>query len=96
MMKFARVFLVGAMLVASPTAVYAGTQSNAAPAPPPGSYQRTCWEIKVIGDTLYAQCGDSNSAVENTQLRGYASANGRDIANCNGALTIGSCPPARR
>lgn len=61
---------------------------------PNGSYQQTCTQISVSGSTLYARCPNSQGNLKDTQLNNYASADGQDIANCNGVLTIGRCPSA--
>lgn len=52
---------------------------------PAGSYQRTCRNIGVQGDTLYAECQDTHSNWQSTQLRDYDRCNG-EIQNLNGNL----------
>lgn len=87
-----RLIAAGILLAASPSAVLAGNQSTTPVAPPPGTYQQSCLHIAVQGTTLTAQCFDAQGYEKSAQLKNYARANGQDIANCNGVLTIGSCP----
>lgn len=95
-MKRAPILLVAAMLSVSPSAVYAGNQdTGSTTTPPPGSYQQSCMNISVDGTTLNARCRDTNGVPNFTQLKNYPSAQGHDIANCDGVLTIGSCANRR-
>jgi len=59
---------------------------------PPGTYRKTCINISVSGTTLNALCRKSSGTRISAQLNNYASAGTRDIANCEGVLTIGRCP----
>ncbi|WP_392530160.1 CVNH domain-containing protein [Nostoc sp. C117] len=58
---------------------------------PPGSYQRSCWNIQAIGNTngditLYATCSNGNGEAVNSQLRHYDTCK-EDISNIDGYLT---------
>jgi CVNH domain len=56
----------------------AGLSSSAfAQAPPPGSYQQSCSEIRVYGTTLSAICRGEHGRTQQTAL---------DIANCRGDI----------
>ena len=91
------ILLAAAILLVSPSVVYAGNKdTGSAGTPPPGSYQQSCINISVSGSTLYALCRKSTGSLNNAALYNYASAGGQDIANCEGALTIGRCPSAYR
>jgi len=63
---------------------FAGT---AAPAQqiPGGSYQQTCRDINARGNTLYAECMDTNRNWQRTQLRDFNRCRG-EIQNLNGQL----------
>ncbi len=52
---------------------------------PRGSYQQTCQDISVSGDTLQASCQKRNSKWRQTSLRNYNRCTG-DITNNNGRL----------
>ena len=52
---------------------------------PSGSYQQTCRNIGVRGDTLYAVCMDVNRNWQRTQLDDYDRCRG-EIQNLNGSL----------
>lgn len=52
---------------------------------PSGSYQQTCQNIGVRGDTLYASCRNVNGGWQNTELRDYNRCNGQ-IENVDGNL----------
>ena len=52
---------------------------------PPGSYQQTCRNVGVRGDTLYADCMDTNRNWQRTQLNDYDRCRG-EIQNLNGQL----------
>jgi CVNH domain len=52
---------------------------------PPGSYQQTCRNIGVRGNTLYADCQDTNRNWQAAQLRDFDRCNG-EIQNLNGSL----------
>ena len=52
---------------------------------PPGSYQQTCRNVGVRGDTLYADCQDANRNWQRTQLNDYNRCPG-EIQNLNGSL----------
>ncbi len=56
---------------------------------PSGSYQSSCKNVDVSGDTLTANCQDHDGKWEATQLRDYRSC-GNDIMNDNGALRCGN------
>lgn len=70
---------------------HAGNTSSNSTEIPPGTYKASCWDIYVKKATLYASCSTSIGTPSNTSLPNYATANGQDIANCNGKLTIGGC-----
>jgi hypothetical protein len=63
---------------------FAGTSSSAQQVPG-GSYQQTCRNIGVRGNTLYADCQDTNRNWRSTQLRDYNRCRG-EIQNLNGNL----------
>ena len=52
---------------------------------PPGSYQQTCNNVSVNGDTLTANCQDSSGNWRSAQLPGFQRCAG-EITNDNGAL----------
>ena len=52
---------------------------------PGGSYQQTCRNINARGNTLYAECEDTNRNWRSTQLRDYNRCRG-EIQNINGNL----------
>ena len=60
---------------------------TAAPAQqiPGGSYQQTCRDINARGNTLYAECMDTNRNWQRTQLRDFNRCRG-EIQNLNGNL----------
>ena len=72
--------------VAALAMVLGGTAKPAAAQQvPPGSYRQTCRNIGVQGDTLYADCMDTNRNWQSTQLRDYDDCIG-EIQNLNGSL----------
>jgi hypothetical protein len=56
--------------------------------PPGGSYQASCKNIKVRGDSLFARCKDYNNHWVDTSLADYGRCRG-DISNTGGQLTCG-------
>ena len=71
-------------IVALLALVFAGTSSSAQQVPG-GSYQQTCRNIGVRGNTLYAECQDTDRHWRSTQLRDYNRCRG-EIQNLNGNL----------
>lgn len=72
--------------VAALALILGGTaKPAAAQQAPPGSYQQTCRNVGVRGNTLYADCMDTNRNWQSTQLRDYDRCNG-EIQNLNGNL----------
>lgn len=71
-----------------------------AQAPPPGSYQQSCRDIRVHGATLTAVCRRANGRGEQQTALGIAHCAG-DIGNnngqlqCNGGQSATSAPPPR-
>jgi len=62
-----------------------GSGIRSAAQAPGGSYQQTCRNIGVRGNTLYADCQDTNRNWRSTQLRDYNRCRG-EIQNLNGNL----------
>lgn len=62
-----------------------GTGTTSALQGPSGSYQQTCRNIAVRGNSLYAECQDTDRHWRSTQLADYQRCNG-DIQNLNGNL----------
>jgi CVNH domain len=62
-----------------------GSGIRSAAQAPGGSYQQTCRNIGVRGNTLYADCQDANRNWRSTQLRDYNRCRG-EIQNINGNL----------
>lgn len=58
---------------------------------PGGSYLRSCTDVSVSGDTLYATCQTRNGRAVQSELRGIQRYQGGDISNCNGTLRPGRC-----
>ncbi|HEV3316102.1 MAG TPA: CVNH domain-containing protein [Candidatus Angelobacter sp.] len=56
--------------------------------PPGGSYQQSCKNIKVRGDSLTARCKNNNNHWVDTSLADYDRCRG-DISNSGGQLTCG-------
>ncbi len=52
---------------------------------PGGSYEKTCRNIKVSGDTLSAQCQSTGGGWHNTKLNNFPACTS-DITNVNGKL----------
>ena len=81
-------FLTG-MGVAALAVILGGTAKPAAAQwgqqAPPGSYQQTCRNVGVSGNTLYADCMDANRNWQRTQLNNYNRCPG-EIQNLNGSL----------
>ena len=77
--------LITGLGVATLALVFGGTAKPAAAQAPSGSYQQTCRNIGVRGDTLYAECMDANRNWQSSQLRDYDRCNG-EIQNQNGSL----------
>jgi hypothetical protein len=71
------------LIVALSALVFAGTSGSAQV--PGGSYQQTCRNIGVRGNTLYAECQDVDRHWRSTQLRDYNRCRG-EIQNLNGNL----------
>jgi hypothetical protein len=57
-----------------------------------GTYQQSCKNIKVSGDTLYARCKDTNGNYRDTQLPNVSRCRG-DIGNINGNLQCSDWGP---
>lgn len=55
-------------------------------AAPAGSYQRSCWNVRRLGATLFATCRDSQGRPVQSSIV-IASCGARDIANIGGRLT---------
>lgn len=53
---------------------------------PSGTYQQSCKDIRVNGDTLQARCEDTSRHWRNTELSDFWRCSG-DITNVNGTLT---------
>jgi hypothetical protein len=66
-----------------------GTGTGSALQGPGGSYQQTCRKIGVRGNTLYAECQDTDRHWRSSQLQDYQRCNG-DIQNVNGSLQCGN------
>jgi len=62
-----------------------GWSGTASAQTPGGSYQQTCRNIGVRGNTLYADCQDTGGNWRSTQLRDYNRCRG-EIQNLNGNL----------
>ena len=66
-----------------------------APVPPPGSYQRTCFDISYEpdGTTLCAICCDEHGFISGSCLDGafWCHDDGYDIVNCDGTLECAFC-----
>src|SRR5579864_5242319 len=60
---------------------------------PPGSYQQSCRNMVVNGDTLSAQCQDTSGNWQQTSLPSIAACAGGEISNINGQLRC--CDPNR-
>lgn len=58
---------------------------------PNGSYLRSCTDVSVSGDTLYATCRTRGGGMVQSELRGFQRYQGGDISNCNGTLRPGRC-----
>lgn len=58
---------------------------------PNGSYLRSCTDVSVSGDTLYANCRTRSGGMVQSELRGIQRYQGGDISNCNGTLRPGRC-----
>lgn len=58
---------------------------------PNGSYLRSCTDVSVSGDTLYATCRTGGGGMVQSELRGFQRYQGGDISNCNGTLRPGRC-----
>jgi hypothetical protein len=65
-------------------AIFWGTTSSAQGIPQ-GTYQQTCNNVSVNGDTLIANCQDANGTWRSAQLPGFQSCTS-DISNDNGNL----------
>jgi len=72
------------VLAVAVLALVFGTATPAA-AQPGGSYQQTCRNIGVRGNTLYADCQNTGGGWQSTQLRDYNRCRG-EIQNINGSL----------
>ncbi len=66
-------------------AIFWGTTSSAAQGIPQGTYQQTCNNVSVNGDTLIANCQDANGTWRTTQLPGFQRCTS-EISNDNGNL----------
>lgn len=91
-MKILHIGPMMAVLAAAAVHVPAAAADGTIPA---GSYQQSCRNISVSGTTLSATCLDSHGNPKGSLLPQYDAYPGQDIANCNGVLTIGSCPTRR-
>jgi len=72
-------------------AAFWGTTSSAQGIPQ-GTYQQTCNNVSVSGDTLIANCQDSNGTWRNTQLPGFQRCSS-EISNDNGNLRCANAGP---
>jgi hypothetical protein len=79
--------LLGALMVAGLSV------SASAQAPPPGSYQQSCRDIRMQGSTLTAVCRRANGRGEQPTALGIARCAG-DIGNNNGQLQCNGGQPA--
>jgi len=77
-MRFIHTFVVATLMV------FAGT-ACLGQGIPAGSYQQTCNNVSVNGDTLTANCQDTSGNWRNAQLPGFQRCAG-EIANDNGVL----------
>lgn len=58
---------------------------------PPGSYQRTCHEIRTSGYKLYAKCKNRAGQYVDAYMADYRNVDSHGIQNCDGKLTGHDC-----
>lgn len=62
---------------------------------PPGSYQRTCREIRTSGYKLYANCKNRAGQYVAAYMADYRNVDSHGIQNCDGQLTGHDCTSDR-
>lgn len=62
---------------------------------PPGSYQRTCREIRTDGYKLYANCRNTAGQYVAAYMADYRNVDSHGIQNCDGRLTGHDCTQGR-